>query len=69
MTALRNDKEQQKLICVSTKLVEAGVDIDFDLVYRSLAGIDIIQCGGRCNREGRKLTKGKLFVLNIKMRI
>lgn len=67
LTALRNDKEQQKLICVSTKLVEAGVDIDFDLVYRSLAGIDsIIQCGGRCNREGRKLTKGKLFVFEYK---
>src|SRR5699024_10820795 len=38
-------------------------DIDFDLVYRSLAGIDsIIQCGGRCNREGKKTSKGKLFI-------
>lgn len=61
---LRNNKEQRKLICVSTKLVEAGVDIDFDLVYRSLAGIDnIIQCGGRCNREGKKVSKGRLFIL------
>ena len=60
---LRNGKGQRKLICVSTKLVEAGVDIDFDLVYRSLAGIDsIIQCGGRCNREGKKFSKGKLFI-------
>src|SRR5699024_11119862 len=60
---LRDHREQKKLICVSTKLVEAGVDIDFDLVYRSLAGIDsIIQCGGRCNREGKKTSKGKLFI-------
>lgn len=60
---LRNCNDRSKLICVSTKLVEAGVDIDFDLVYRSIAGIDsIIQCGGRCNREGKKMSKGKLFV-------
>lgn len=60
---LRSAKSNRKLICVSTKLIEAGVDIDFDLVYRSLAGIDsVIQSGGRCNREGEKLTKGRLFI-------
>lgn len=64
LAELRKGNHQKKLICVSTKLVEAGVDIDFDLVYRSLAGIDsIIQCGGRCNREGKKISKGRLYIL------
>lgn len=63
LKALRDLKDDRKLICISTKLVEAGVDIDFDLVYRSVTGLDsAVQCGGRCNREGRKSEKGKLFI-------
>ena len=52
------------VICISTQLIEAGVDIDFGAVIRYLAGLDsIAQAAGRCNRNGLRKT-GEVIIIN-----
>lgn len=56
---------KQKVICISTQLIEAGVNISFGCVVRSLAGLDsIAQAAGRCNRHGEN-SCGDVFIVNL----
>lgn len=58
-------KQGEKIVVVSTQVVEAGVDIDLDVVIRDIGPIDsIIQVAGRCNR-GMGDVKGKVYVYNL----
>jgi CRISPR-associated endonuclease/helicase Cas3 len=54
-----NLKSKRRTILISTQLIEAGVDIDFPVVYRDLCPLpNLIQSAGRCNRNGNILTGG-----------
>lgn len=62
---LLKDESQPIVRVVATQLVEAGVDIDFPIVFRQEAGLDsILQAAGRCNREGRN-SIGTTFVFSL----
>ena len=70
--AKRRLRQGKRIIIVSTQLIEAGVDIDFPVVYRDFATVSsIVQSAGRCNREGKLdlLGKVKLFKLRNKGKI
>ena len=59
-------KNGKPVICISTQLIEAGVDISMACVIRALGGLDsIAQAAGRCNRHGEKKGKGQVWVLNL----
>jgi len=59
--------DEKPVICISTQLIEAGVDIDFGSVIRYLAGLDsIAQAAGRCNRNGTRPKQGRVSIVNSK---
>lgn len=63
MTAL---ERKERLICVSTQLIEAGVDVSFGSVIRLAAGLDsIVQAAGRCNRHGESPLPGPVRICRL----
>ena len=55
----------KRVILISTQLIEAGVDIDFPIVYRDFCPIpNIVQSAGRCNRNN-KINNGKIIVFDL----
>lgn len=59
-------KTRQVILCISTQLIEAGVDISFDCVIRAEAGMDsIVQAAGRCNRNKENPTLQSVFVVDV----
>lgn len=62
---LLKDEAHPIVRAVATQLVEAGVDMDFPVVFRQEAGLDsVLQAAGRCNREGKN-TLGRTFVFSL----
>lgn len=60
-------KNGERVICVSTQLIEAGVDISFSCVIRAMSGLDsIAQAAGRCNRNGESLLPKPVYTFSLK---
>lgn len=58
------EDKQKKVVCISTQVIEAGVDISFGCVVRLCAGMDsIIQAAGRCNRNVESTTPAPVYIV------
>ena len=58
-------KRQENIVVVSTNLMEAGVDLSFECVYRSMTGLDsLAQTAGRCNRNG-EMEYGTIYLVEL----
>lgn len=56
---------KEKVLCISTQVIEAGVDISFGCVIRLQAGMDsIVQSAGRCNRNGESEVPADVYILD-----
>lgn len=65
INSIRNLIDKEPVTVISTSLIEAGVDLDFEAVYRELSGLDsVIQSAGRCNREGKR-PEGYMHVFTL----
>ena len=65
--SVQNRQPVRKQICISTQLIEAGVDLSFECVIRVLAGIDnLAQAAGRCNRSNEYGRLGNVYFINLK---
>jgi len=64
---VQNESPRKRKVIVSTQLIEAGVDIDADIVYRDFAPMDSInQVAGRCNRSSAKADKGSVSIFILR---
>ena len=67
VAAMKSDLQLgKKIVCVSTQVIEAGVDISFNSVIRLQAGMDnIIQAAGRCNRNGENNNLESVYIVRL----
>ena len=59
--------DNRKIICVSTQLIECGINVSFSCVVRATAGLDsVTQAAGRCNRHGESQELKEVYVISLK---
>ncbi len=67
LAAMEQAKPHEKVLCISTQIMEAGIDASFGCVIRLQAGMDsVIQAAGRCNRNGESETPLPVYVIRCK---